>query len=141
SCPNHFARLKNALLKQDDARLFVHIDAKSDIGPFRAAASEARVSFIADRADVAWGDFSIVEATLALMTAACHSERDFSHVCLLSGVDYPIRSAEHISGFFRTNQAVEFISLVGMPADHLGKPLSRLTRYRVSPRHFGRLTK
>lgn len=139
--PNHFARLKNALLEQNCARLFVHVDAKSEIGPFRAAAPEARVSFIEGRVDVAWGDFSIVQATLALIDAALSDREVFSRICLVSGADYPIRSAEHISNFFYTHRNVEFMNLVRMPADHLGKPLSRLTRYRLSPRRLGSLTK
>ena len=131
NCPNHFARLKDALLEQRGAQLFIHIDGKSDIGPFREAAPEARASFIDDRFVVAWGDFSVVQATLALMSAAHHSQRDFSHFCLLSGTDYPIRSPDYISEFFHLNRDVEFMNLVGMPAEHLNKPLSRLTRFRL----------
>lgn len=135
-CPGHFGRLLQALLRQREARIFVHIDRKSDLAPFRTAAQDDRIRFVAPRYAVAWGDFSVVEATLALMAEAV--QHDVQYLCLLSGVDYPIRSAEHIERFFATSRGREFINLVPMPSASLDKPLSRLVRYQLRRNSLGR---
>ena len=131
-CPRHFARLTRALRALKGARLFVHIDKKADAAPFKAAVADPRVRFLEDRVRVRWGDFSVVEATLALMTAAAGSGLD--RLCLLSGVDYPVRSAEYIVRFFDAHRGTEFISMVPMPNDRVEKPLTRLTRYHLPTR-------
>jgi len=116
----------------------VHIDKKADAAPFKAAVADPRVRFLEDRVRVRWGDFSVVEATLALMTAAAGSGLD--RLCLLSGVDYPVRSAEYIVRFFDAHRGTEFISMVPMPNDRVEKPLTRLTRYHLPHAAFGRFT-
>lgn len=52
--------------------MFVHVDAKVDEEPFRAAAAGAtrEVTFVGNRITVYWGGFSMVEATIALFKAA-----------------------------------------------------------------------
>jgi hypothetical protein len=137
-CPSHFARLTRALLAQKGAHLFVHVDEKSDIAPFHAAVTDSRVRFLEDRIRVRWGHFSMVEATLALMSAAAGFR--FDYLCLLSGVDYPVRSTEYIERFFDAHRGAEFINLVPMPNDRVEKPLSRLTQYRLPAGTFGRFT-
>lgn len=59
--------------------------------------------------------------------------RRFDRFVLLSGADYPLRSAAAIERFFARNPGKEFINLVAMPADAAGKPLSRLTTYVPRP--------
>lgn len=135
--PHHFGRLVRALLRQRHARIFVHLDRKTDIAPFLAVARDERVAFVAPRLRVSWGDYSIVAATLALLRAALPHAVDY--LCLLSGVDYPVRSPEHIERFFASHRGDEFINCVRMPDVSVDKPLSRLTRYRLFQPSRGRL--
>lgn len=68
---------------------------KDDISEFSGYIYGNNISFIDSRVRVRWGHFSLVAATLNLLRAAIASEHD--RYCLLSGVDYPVKSAAEIS--------------------------------------------
>lgn len=89
--------------------------------------------FCENNIPVYWGDFSIVEATVSLVRQALAAQCHYDRLILLSGMDYPISSTEHIERFFEINRNYEFMNLVEMPCDKLGKPMSRLTDYRFRP--------
>lgn len=97
--PGHLARLVSSLA-HDDAFIFVHVDAKADLGPFEQAARahKERLIFLgaADRIRVSWGHVSCVEATLKLMDAASRHPVNFGRYVLLSGADYPIKGASEV---------------------------------------------
>ena len=129
--PNHLKRLCEAL-SSDASRVFVHWDKRAGQGlPFEC--DEARVTFLKDRIPVYWGDFTQVEAQLKLLKAAYDSPEGFDRFVLLSGSDFPLRSASYIEDFFERKKGVEFMNLVQMPANKLGKPICRLTHYKLRP--------
>jgi hypothetical protein len=131
------ARMVNQL-RSPAADMFVHIDAKTDIAPFlRAIGSDVR--FTAKRVPVYWADYSQVAAILLLIEAALTATRKYDYLVLLSGVDYPLRSAPDIESFFLRNKGLEFINFVAMPSEAASKPLSRLTDYASRPGTVGRL--
>ena len=84
-------------LDHPDAVFVVHIDRKSDEGPFRAALGE-RVSFVPqqDRVKVFWCGFSTTASILATIKTALVVYPDAERFVLLSGVDYPIRPIDEI---------------------------------------------
>jgi hypothetical protein len=129
--PRHFGRLLSALASPT-AAFFVHIDKKSAVAFTHSLDAEV-VCFLADRLQVHWGDFSMVKATLALIGQALSDPRHFDRLVLLSGADYPVRSASYIESFLERHSDAEFISMVRMPSEAADKPLSRLTRFRPSP--------
>jgi hypothetical protein len=129
--PRHLSRLLSALASPTSA-FFVHIDRKSEI-EFTHELRADSVRLSTDRFEIHWGDFSMVEATLALMSHALRDPRQFDRLVLLSGADYPLRSASYIERFFELHRDVEFISMVRMPSEAADKPLHRLTRYRPNP--------
>lgn len=92
--PMHLRRLCAALDYR--SRIFVHIDLKSDIDDFLALDLPPHVTLIKDRVDVRWAGISMVDATLNLMRAAIDSDDDLYYFALLSGADYPLRSAKRI---------------------------------------------
>lgn len=94
------------------ARIFVHLDAKTDIGPFLAQALPASVTFIPDRVTVSWAAYSQVEATLRLMRAALASGHTFSHLVMLSGLDYPIKPMPVLQAFLQKHDGRELIKFV-----------------------------
>ncbi len=109
--PEHVARLARRLSHPDDLVL-VHVDRKAELAPFEAAFAAAGVAplLVRPRVAVHWGGWGIVQAQLAGMRAAVRSGRPFSHLVLLSGADYPIRSTEEIRAFFAAHPGQSFLS-------------------------------
>jgi hypothetical protein len=129
--PKHLERLIKSLVSMN-CIIFVHIDRNSSIDDFSNCFLE-NVIFIKNRIAVYWGDFSIVEATIRLLLEARKCGSAFDYHILLSGSDYPLRSGIYIEQFLRANKGKEFINIVPMPNIPAGKPISRLTFYKISP--------
>uniref|UniRef100_A0A831ZZY7 Peptide O-xylosyltransferase n=1 Tax=Desulfacinum infernum TaxID=35837 RepID=A0A831ZZY7_9BACT len=127
----HFPRLIRAL-NTPRCGFFVHIDKKYDITPYTAVRGQ-NIVFSRNRVPVYWGDFSTVEAILIVLREALQSAEGFERFVLLSGSDYPVRSAESIERFFESHRETEYMNLVPMPSKALGKPLTRLSYYRPGP--------
>ena len=71
-----------AFLDSPNADFFIHVDAGAgeiDFERFRSVPRFSRV-FFTDRLKVAWGDFSLTEATLLLLRAAVGGEYDYYHL-------------------------------------------------------------
>jgi Core-2/I-Branching enzyme len=121
--------LKRAVerLSCDGCSFFIHIDKKSDIQRFSAIRRES-VFLTEKRIPVHWGEFSQVEAILALLRQAVKAPLEYDYFVLLSGTDYPLRSAKYIQKFLEEHRGVEFTSMVKVPAP--GKPLSRINTLR-----------
>ncbi len=128
--PTHLGRLV-AALSSSDASLLVHVDKKASLAEYEPAALAGDVTFIEPRIPVYWADFSQVQAILLLIRAGLADPRHFDRFVLLSGSDYPLRSAAEVERFFAANSDSEFINLVPMPWP--GKPLWRLTNYKLRP--------
>jgi len=106
--------------------IYVHIDKKVDDGVFarvkgelEGAVKQASIAFT-PRVNVAWGDFSMIEAELLLIREASGTHHDYYH--LLSGVDLPIKSHEEITRFFIENAGEELIG---------GREIERRARARL----------
>ncbi|UEM22437.1 beta-1,6-N-acetylglucosaminyltransferase [Skermanella mucosa] len=130
--PPQMARMLQAL-SHDGASFFVHIDRKVTIDPFVAAVSDRGLSayFVPDRQDVLWGGYSMVQATVDTLAAAL-SAGPHDYYILLSGSDYPIRSTGDLLAELGEARH-EYINRHRMPADHVGKPISRLQHpYRAT---------
>ena len=126
--PNHLSRLVRAL-DSSNASFFIHLDRKSDISAFRLGLTQHNVTFLEDRIPVYWGGFSDIEATIKLIKRALNGSLSPSYLVLLSGSDYPIKGPQYIESFFSANHGQQFMNLVPMPCDAIGKPLSRLQAY------------
>jgi hypothetical protein len=129
--PSHLKRLVAALSCNSSA-FFIHLDEKADASQF-AELSSRQVQFTPKRIAVFWGDFSQVEAILVLIQTAMSHPSTFERFVLLSGVDYPLRSAVEIQDFFAEHANREFINLVPMPCDFAGKPITRLSDFKLRP--------
>jgi hypothetical protein len=127
----HLERLIKAL-DGEGVWFFLHIDKKADIGPFAHLAA-SNVTLVERRVAVYWGDFTQVEATLVLIEAALASPAGVERLVFISGADYPIRTPAEIDRYFAERPQAEFINTVAMPADAMGKPITRLTRFHPRP--------
>lgn len=114
--PVHLGRLCRAL--DHRSRIFVHLDAKTDIRPFLAQDLPDSVHFIEDRIRVSWAAYSQVEATLHLIRAALSCGKDFTHLVMLSGLDYPIKPVEQLLELFNRNPKQQFIRFVDASETH-----------------------
>jgi len=95
-------------LQHPSAHIYIHVDGKTRIEPFKDAMLEAGVSnveFIADRYRINWSAFSMVEATLNSLKYIASVEK-YDFINLMSGEDYPLKPP------------LQFHSFLG---NHLGK--------------------
>jgi hypothetical protein len=96
----------------------LHYDRKSPDADFRrlrqSFADSAAVCF-ARRVEVAWAEWSIVEATLSCLDAIEAQGWEPDYVYHISGMDYPIRSSAELVAFLERNRGKEFIESV--PSD------------------------
>jgi Core-2/I-Branching enzyme len=115
-----------AALRSENCDFFIHIDRKCDIQRFSSLKGTS-IFFAEQRIPVYWGQFSVVQAIMLLLQQALLT-REYDYLVLLSGSDYPLRSADYIQEFLKHNGGFEFISLAKMPAP--GKPLARINTIR-----------
>lgn len=114
-------------LSTDDCAFFIHIDQKSSITQFSRICGE-NIFYTEKRIPVYWAEFTGIEAILLLIRQALASAQDYNYFVLLSGSDYPLRSARYIHQFLERNRGTEFMDIVKVPAP--GKPLSRINTLR-----------
>ena len=96
----------------------LHYDKKASDKDFRALRDEfagnPSVRF-SRRVKVAWGEWSIMQATLNCIDEIEASGWEPDYVYYASGSDYPIRSSEELVAFLLRNYGKEFIE--GVPSD------------------------
>jgi hypothetical protein len=111
--PEQVGRLIGRLEHPDD-RILVHVDAKQDIEPFERElgplVDSGRVEWVEQRVKCHWAGPGHLIATLGAAQQAFASGHDFSHLILLTGQDYPIRSTAEIRSFFAGQPDKSFLS-------------------------------
>ncbi len=91
------------------AYIFIYLDLKADMKEFENICKLPNVQFIKNRIYVGWGNYSIIEATLIGMKEILATGINFSHINLLSGNDYPLKSASEIEDYFFANTGKTFM--------------------------------
>jgi len=108
--PEIVRRVSEKITEHEDFDMYVHVDAKSDIKPFKSRLlGMERVYFTHERVKVYWGGFNAIRATIALLRQALASLREYDYFVILQNLDYPIRSNEYIDNFFEEHKGTEFI--------------------------------
>lgn len=113
---NNFEILKTCVRMVDDPRndVFILFDKKTHVPDdvlrdIAAQARESRVEFLKPMV-VNWGAYSLVEAEVRLIEAACKAD-DYGYLHLFQGVDLPIKTQDHIHRFFDEHQGTEFVNI------------------------------
>jgi hypothetical protein len=108
--PEMLARLVERL-HSPDSGIVVHLDGRVDPTPYRLALDGfAGVHLVEHPVRARWAAFSLVEATmLAMRTALALWGTAPSHHVVLSGADYPLKSADRIVEFLQRNAGRQFI--------------------------------
>lgn len=107
--PRQLERLINRLA-HPDADIYIHLDLKTDIGPFEHLKNIPNVIFVNNRVKVYWGSFNIVEATLQGFRQIIAAGKEYTHVNLLSGQDYPLQPAAVIHDYLASNTGIAFMN-------------------------------
>ena len=114
---NEFNILHFLISALDDVRndIYVHFDAKVSQYP-NLECQNSTIYILEDRKKVYWGDYSQIEAELALFESAFNKQRsvgvEYLYYHLISGVDIPLRNQDFIHSFFKVHQGKEFLGFV-----------------------------
>lgn len=110
--PEQLGRLAKRLNRNAD--VYIHINAKNDITPFRDIIKQAekeqkkKIYFAKKRYSVSWGGYSILSATFQLIEDALENKK-YDRFVLLTGLDYPIKKDEEIFALFEENPKKEYL--------------------------------
>ncbi len=140
--PDQLARLIASLILPQAAqsagdKAFIHIDKRIDPALYQDALQRQGLSegadyeFILDRVVTAWGDFSLVQATLNLIRSCTASASGYDNLSLLSGQDYPLTSAFERKRRLADVPQSEHLSWFTLPREGwaLGGGLDRIRKY------------
>lgn len=96
-------------LQHPNARFFIHIDRRVDESVFyKALDGIENIEFIKDRVISQWADISTVQAVMYLFRAAIKDDKE-GYCVLLSGSDYPLKTANQIVEILTRHYPQEFI--------------------------------
>lgn len=108
--PKIVERVANKLTANPDFDMYIHVDAKADIEPFKKLlGNNSQVYFLDKRYKVYWGGYNAILATFELLETALRSDRNYDYVVALQNLDYPIKSNAYIKEYFEKNNGREFI--------------------------------
>lgn len=89
--------------------IYIHLDKKADITHFEFLKQRQYLFFVKERVKVAWGAYSIVQATVNGLKQIAATGIAYDIVHLLSGQDYPLKTNQEISDFFAANKEKAFM--------------------------------
>lgn len=130
--PQQLERLIKRLM-HPDADIYIHLDKKTPIAGFIQLQQLPNVFFVQHRVKVYWGSYNIVQATLNGFKEILQSGRSYQFVNLLSGQDYPLKSATDIHDYLTANQGTAFMNYLKFNPDWV-EALPRIHEY-----HFNNL--
>ncbi|WP_026752236.1 beta-1,6-N-acetylglucosaminyltransferase [Sediminibacterium sp. C3] len=131
SKPGQLMRLVKKLV-HSKAFFFIHVDAKTDILPFRKALEDVNgVYFVDKRVDIQWATYSMVEATVNGFEAIVASGLAIDYVNLLSGQDYPIQPVSKFHDFLKMNPGKAFMQCLDIETEWT-EAISRVRSYHLT---------
>lgn len=133
--PQMLKRLVNQL-KHNDADIYIQLDAKADFNEFADLEKIPSLYFIKNRVDGEWGNYSLVEATLAGFEQILNSGITYSHINLLSGQDYPLKPVEQFHKFLAANPDKTFMHSLSVADDEWLDGKTRFVKYSFGDYKF-----
>ena len=112
--------------------VFIHIDAKAVDFPVDQFNGLTNVTLVQPRLSVHWADFSMIEATLAMLKMAAATGEVFSKYVLLSGACYPVKPLPELAALFASDGDRNYIRFTQIKA---GSTLRNLIgrHWRMAP--------
>jgi hypothetical protein len=90
--------------------LYIHLDKKTDIKAFNHLTEYDNVFFIQNRIECNWGGYSFVKAILNSVAEVLSSGLNYQFINLMSGQDYPLKTADEIYRYLSDNLNMSFIA-------------------------------
>jgi hypothetical protein len=118
-------------LQHNYVDIYIQLDKKTSIEDFEYLSSLTNVFFIKNRLKVYWGNYSLVQATLNGFEEILETGILYSHINLLSGQDYPLKSNAEILAFLFSNKDKTFMHSLSIE-DEWKEAQPRINKY-----HFG----
>ena len=106
--PGQLLRLVRRI-SHESADIYIHLDLKADFSEYGQIENLTNVYFIKKRVNVMWCEYSTIQATINGMEEILGTGKEYSHINLLSGNDYPLQNAEQIQGFLFANTDKSFM--------------------------------
>jgi len=126
--PNLVERLVKRL-HHKNADVYIQLDSKSDIKDFIHIEDIPNTYFVKERIKTVWANYSLIQATLNGFEAIIDSLKDYTHINLLSGQDYPLRPAEEFIQFLSANRNKSFMRLLSIDNNEWPQGKDRFVKY------------
>lgn len=97
--PDQLERLVKRL-STPETSFVIHVDKKSDINVFLDRFKENNSVYFAKQVSCAWGDFSLIQATINCIHTIIQNNIPYDYAIMMSGQDYPIKTNKYINDFF-----------------------------------------
>ncbi len=126
--PAQLERLIDAL---DHARVdfFIHIDKKTDITPYLPLADRPNTFIVQPRTPIYWAGFGTIQATFNGFREIL-AKGGYDYINVISGQDFPLRSAAFIYEYIRERKGKEFITCESIDAEW-SAAASRVRKYHL----------
>lgn len=108
---NHPQQLERLVkrLSHPDADVYIHLDRKAEMSSYEDIRNVPNTFFIQKRVNMTWGEYSTVQGTLNGLEQILGTGTAYSHINLLSGNDYPLKSASGIQDFLFAHAGKTFM--------------------------------
>lgn len=122
-------------LNNGDFDFYIHLDKKIDLETHHELFDIPNVYFIEDRIDIRWAGYTTVQAALSCIRQVMASGIKYDFLNLITGQDYPIKSATYISNFLQQNIGKEFMLFRDFETDWT-EAKARVDRYHFTDLGF-----
>ena len=117
-------------LSTNRADVYIHLDKKSSLSEFKHLSLLPNVFFIANRTDIRWGNYSMVDGTLKSFIEILASNIKYSHINLLSGHDYLLKPARDLENLLFENADKNYVEYLSIN-NEWQESKERITKYSL----------
>lgn len=132
--PAQTARMINRM-QHPDFDFYIHVDAKFPIESHKEVAQIPNVYLIQNRVDVQWAAFSTIQAELNGLQEILNTGRSYDFISLMSGQDYPIKTAHYMQEFFKGKKGKLLLKYRAFSGEW-EEGMNRVNRYHLTDFKF-----
>lgn len=132
--PAQTARMINRM-QHPDFDFYIHVDAKFPIESHKEVAQIPNVYLIQNRVDVQWAAFSTIQAELNGLQEILNTGRSYDFISLMSGQDYPIKTAHYMQEFFEGKKGKLLLKYRAFSGEW-EEGMNRVNRYHLTDFKF-----
>jgi len=122
-------------MQHPDFDFYIHVDAKFPIESHAEVAKIPNVYLIQNRVDVQWAAFSTIQAEFNGLQEILDSARTYDFISLMSGQDYPIKTADEMQDFFEARKGKLLLKYRDF-ANEWQEGMIRVNRYHLTDYKF-----